>query len=79
MRLSPGFGGRLLHYSLSPATEFCPSAVERVHEHISETLDQHRVQQFFTEDEIRKQLDELHKKLGESYSVRNQPLLLITS
>jgi len=50
------------------------SAVEDVRKYIGETSKQHRVLQFFTEGEIRQQLDKLHTKLGASYaSLANEP------
>jgi len=42
--------------------------VERVYDYIRNTSKQHRVLQFFTEDEIRIQLHEHHTRLGASYT-----------
>ena|ERR1700733_6374702 len=61
-----------LNSAWKPPAELHSSAVQRVHEYVRNTSKQHRVLQFFTEDEIRKQLHELHTQLGASYTVRNQ-------
>lgn len=68
------FQGYVLSFwsKASPATELHPSAVERVHDYIRDTSRQHRVQQFFTQDEIRNKLDKLRADLAKSYTVRNR-------
>jgi hypothetical protein len=55
-----------------PLQLFHPSSVERILEHITRTINQHPVQQFFAEDMMLKQLHELHTQLGASYYVRDQ-------
>lgn len=56
----------------SPVTESYLSVVGRIHAYVRDTSRQHRVQQFFTENEIHRQLHEFHTQLKVSYTVSNQ-------